>query len=113
MLAGERGGHGAELLPILSAGLSAEGGMGDHEHLDMSIGLGLTSNEHVALTGLATSRRSAKDLMLRYDEVLSERLQRESEQDALLHLLRWLGRPWATMQRTISGRACGGQTTLF
>ena len=56
--------------------------MGDHEHLDMSIGLGLTSNEHVALTGLATSRRSAKDLMLRYDEVLSERLQRESEQDA-------------------------------
>ena len=75
--------------------------MGDHEHLDMSIGLGLTSNEHVALTGLATSRRSAKDLMLRYDEVLSERLQRESEQDALLHLLRWLKRPWATMQRTI------------
>ena len=32
--------------------------------------------------------------MLRYDEVLSERLQRESEQDALLHLLRWLKRPW-------------------
>ena len=68
----------AELLPILSSGLSAEGSMGDHEHLDMSIGLGLSSNEHVALTGLATSRRSAKDLMLRYDEVLSERLQQDA-----------------------------------
>jgi replication factor C large subunit len=64
----------AELLPILSAGLSAEGSMGDH---DMSLGLGLSSNEHVALTGLATSRRSAKDLMVRYDDVLSERLQQD------------------------------------
>lgn len=51
--------------------------MGDHEHLDMSLGLGLSSNEHVALTGLATSRRSAKDLMVRYDDVLSERLQQD------------------------------------
>lgn len=52
--------------------------MGDHEHLDMSFGLGLTATEHVALTGLAMSRRSAKDLVRRYDEVLSERLQQES-----------------------------------
>lgn len=52
--------------------------MGDHERLDMSFGLGLTATEHVALTGLAMSRRSAKDLVRRYDEVLSDRLQADS-----------------------------------
>ena len=73
-----KAGMRAELLPILSAGLSEEGVMGDHEHLDMSFGLGLTATEHVALTGLAMSRRSAKDLVRRYDEVLSDRLQADS-----------------------------------
>ncbi|MEC7722333.1 MAG: AAA family ATPase [Candidatus Thermoplasmatota archaeon] len=104
----------AELLPILSAGLSAEGGMGDHEHLDMSIGLGLTSNEHVALTGLAASRRSAKDLMLRYDEVLSERLQRESDQDPAAAPAAVAEAPESDDAEDDSAASpAAGQTTLF
>lgn len=74
-----KAGMRAELLPILSASLNAEGTMGDHEHLDMSLNLGLSASEHVALTGLAMSRRSAKDLVRHYDEVLSDRLQAQSE----------------------------------
>ena len=87
--------------------------MGDHEHLDMSIGLGLSSNEHVALTGLAFSRRSAKDLMLRYDEVLSERLQQEELEptDSAAHA------PDVPAdgdeRRESDGSPAGGQTTLF
>ncbi len=103
----------AELLPILSAGLSEAGAMGDHEHLDMSIGLGLSSNEHVALTGLAFSRRSAKDLMLRYDEVLSERLQQEELEptDSAAHAP---DVPADGDERGESdGSPAGGQTTLF
>ena len=88
--------------------------MGDHEHLDMSIGLGLTSNEHVALTGLAASRRSAKDLMLRYDEVLSERLQRESDQDPAAAPSAVAEAPESDDAEDDSAASpAAGQTTLF
>lgn len=66
----------AELLPVLVAAVSESGRLGDPEHLDLSMALGLSGNEHLALTGKPASHRSSKDLVRAYDDALSERLQR-------------------------------------
>lgn len=106
-----KSGMRAELLPILSASLNAEGNMGDHEHLDMSLNLGLTATEHVALTGLAMSRRSAKDLVRHYDEVLSDRLQAEKAPVEPVVAPDATDEPEEALPTTDAADA--GQTTLF
>tara|TARA_B100000900_G_scaffold106743_3_gene88608 strand:- start:6477 stop:8081 length:1605 start_codon:yes stop_codon:yes gene_type:complete len=45
-----------------------ESPLGDSSLLDISIGLGLSSEEHLSIAGLAKSKRSSKELMKTYDE---------------------------------------------
>ena len=67
----------AELLPVLTAAVSDAGRLGDPEHLDLSMELGLSGSEHLALTGKPATHRTSKDLVRRYEDALSARLQQQ------------------------------------
>ncbi len=57
-----------EFLHPLFVLMQDESPLGDSSLLDVSIGLGLTSEEHLSIAGLAKSRRSSKALMKTYED---------------------------------------------
>ncbi len=57
-----------ELWPALRA-ISSDGLDGDPENFDISLALGLSSSDHLALHGLRSSLKSSKELASRYDEI--------------------------------------------
>ena len=57
-----------ELWPALRA-ISSDGLDGDPENFDISLALGLSSSDHLALHGLRSSLKSSKELSSRYDEI--------------------------------------------
>lgn len=57
------------LQPLLTL-LQPDSPLGDPENFTVSIGLGLSAEEHLSLTGMAKSRRSSKELMAAYEAAL-------------------------------------------
>ena len=74
----------AELLPVLTAAVSEAGRLGDPDHLELSMELGLSASEHLAMTGKPATHRTSKDLIRRYDDSLSARLQRQTAESTVL-----------------------------
>ena len=57
-----------ELLPILTILHGSQHQMGDVNNFSISIQLGLTAEEHVALTDIPSNRKSAKDIIHEFNE---------------------------------------------
>jgi len=72
-----------ELLPALKLMLHEKTELGMPENFNISLALGLDASEHVALCGLAKSRRSTKELMSSYEQaqetLVEERLKQEAK----------------------------------
>ena len=68
-----------EMMPILSALMSAEEKVGDPSDFTISLSLGFTAEEHVSLAGLPLSRRSTKDLIANYNESQTKLLELSDE----------------------------------
>jgi replication factor C large subunit len=68
-----------EMMPILSALMSAEEKVGDPSDFTISLSLGFTAEEHVSLAGLPLSRRSTKDLIANYNESQTKLLEMSDE----------------------------------
>ena len=57
-----------EMLPILTVLHGSQHQMGDANNFSISILLGFTAEEHVALTDIPSNRKSAKDLITKFNE---------------------------------------------
>lgn len=68
-----------EMMPLLSALMSAEEKVGDPSDFTISLSLGFTAEEHVSLAGLPLSRRSTKDLIANYNESQTKLLELSDE----------------------------------
>ena len=68
-----------EMMPILSALMSAEEKIGDPSNFTISLSLGFTAEEHASLAGLPLSRRSTKDLIANYNESQIKLLERRDD----------------------------------
>jgi len=56
------------MLPILTVLHGSQHQMGDANNFSISIQLGFTAEEHVALTDIPSNRKSAKDLITKFNE---------------------------------------------
>ena len=74
-----------EFLQPLMALMQDDHALGDSSDFGLSLAFGLSSDEHLSLTGLAKTRRSSKALAKAYDEAeeahREARLQRQEETD--------------------------------
>jgi replication factor C large subunit len=97
-----------EMMPILSALMSAEEKVGDPSDFTISLSLGFTAEEHASLAGLPLSRRSTKDLIANYNESQTKLLERRDEIQPLPPMEQQIEEKEQTIQEKDPG-----QTKLF
>ena len=61
-----------EFMPLLTALHSDDQPLGESNHFDISLSLGLTAEEHANICGMPVNRKSTKDLISRYNLIQSE-----------------------------------------
>ena len=71
-----------EMLPALKLMLHEKAELGRPDDFKISLALGLDADEHVAMCGLAKSRRSTKELMGAYEMALETMVQERLKQEA-------------------------------
>ncbi|MCS5532850.1 MAG: AAA family ATPase [Candidatus Poseidoniaceae archaeon] len=72
-----------EMMPILSALLSAEEKIGNASDFTISLSLGFTAEEHASLAGLPLSRKSTKELIANYNERQTELLGKSKNDEVI------------------------------
>ena len=72
-----------EMMPILSALLSAEEKIGNASDFTISLSLGFTAEEHASLAGLPLSRKSTKELIANYNERQTELLGKSKNAEVI------------------------------
>ena len=98
-----------EFMPLLTALHSDDQPLGESNHFDISLSLGLTAEEHANICGMPLNRKSTKDLISRYNLIQSEI---ESPKEEIIDIPT-AGEEESTEMMEETPKRDTGQSTLF
>ena len=98
-----------EFMPLLTALHSDDQPLGESNHFEISLSLGLTAEEHASICGMPLNRKSTKELISRYNLVQSESV---SSKDEMIDLPTHDEEEFVELKEETSKRD-SGQSSLF